>query len=410
VRASRDFVKLWAASTVSDFGSLVTRTALPFAAVLMLNATPFQMALLSAADLVAGLLVGLAAGVWVDRMRRRPVMIATDLGRAVLLVTIPIAAAVGVLRIEQLYAVEFLAGAMTMVFVVAYQAYLPTLVRREELVRANSVLTASSAVSEVAAFGSTGWLVQILTAPMALLLDAFSFLFSAAAIRTIRHSEPAPPVVREHPAVWREIVEGARAVTGDRLQLATAASLVTVELGFQIIRPVYLLFTAKELGFSPGVLGMIFGLGGISRLAGSLLVARAARRWGLGAAMIGGLILGGVGMLLTPLARDTGWVSLSLLIGQQLIADGAITAYEVSQVSLRQAITPDRILGRVNATVRFAGHLMMLGAVLLGGILGQTVGLRGTLVLGSCMAFVAAMWLVASPVRRMREVPPAYLT
>lgn len=121
--ASRDFVRLWAANTVSGFGSLVTRTALPFAAVLMLNATPFQMALLSAADLVAGLLVGLIAGVWVDRMRRRPVMIATDLGRAVLLVTIPVAAALGVLRIEQLYAVEFLAGAMTMVFVVAYQAY-----------------------------------------------------------------------------------------------------------------------------------------------------------------------------------------------------------------------------------------------------------------------------------------------
>lgn len=152
---------------------------------------------------------------------------------------------------------------------------------------------------------------------------------------------------------------------------------------------------------------MIFGLGGISSLAGSLLVARAARRWGLGTAMIGGLILGGVGMLLTPLARDTGWVSLSLLIGQQLVADGAVTAYEVAQVSLRQAITPDRILGRVNATIRFVSRLAMLGAVLLGGVLGQTVGLRGTLVLGSCMAFVAAMWLVASPVRRLREVPSA---
>jgi len=286
VNAARDFVKLWAANTVSDFGSLVTRTALPFAAVLMLNATPFQMALLSAADLVAGLLVGLIAGVWLDRMRRRPVMIATDLGRAVLLVTIPVAAALGVLRIEQLYAVEFLAGAMTMVFVVAYQAYLPTLVRREELVRANSVLTASSAVSEVVAFGSTGWLVQILTAPMALLLDAFSFLFSAAAIGAIRHPEPASLIVRERPKIWGEIVDGARAVAGDRVQLATAASLVTVELGFQMIRPVYLLFTAKQLGFSPGVLGMIFGLGGISSLAGSLLVARAARRWGHGMTMI----------------------------------------------------------------------------------------------------------------------------
>lgn len=250
--------------------------------------------------------------------------------------------------------------------------------------------------------------MQILTAPMALLLDAFSFLFSAAAIRTIQHPEPAPPVVRERPKIWREIVEGARAVAGDRVQMATAASLITVELGFQIIRPVYLLFTAKQLGFSPGVLGMIFGLGGISSLAGSLLVARAARRWGLGTAMIGGLVLGGVGMLLTPLARDTGWVSLSLLIGQQLVADGAVTAYEVAQVSLRQAITPDRILGRVNATVRFASRLMMLGAVLLGGILGQMVGLRGTLVLGSCMAFVAAMWLVASPVRTMKAV--LYLT
>ncbi|MGH2399936.1 MAG: MFS transporter, partial [bacterium] len=383
VNVSRDFVRLWAANTVSDFGSLVTRTALPFAAVLMLNATPFQMALLSAADLIAGLLVGLIAGVWVDRVRRRPLMIATDLGRAVLLLTIPVAATLGFLRMGQLYVVQFLAGAMTMVFVVAYQAYLPTLVRREELVRANSVLTASSAVSETVAFGSAGWLVQIFTAPMALLMDAFSFLFSAAALRTIRHVESVPAATAQHSKIWREIVDGARAVAGDRVQLATAVSLITVELGFQIIRPVYLLFTAKELGFSPGVLGMIFGLGGISNLAGSLLVVRAARRFGLGTAMIGGLVLGGVGMLLTPLARDTGWVSLTLLIGQQLIADGAVTAYDVSQVSLRQAITPPRILGRVNATIRFASHLLMLGAVLLGGVL----------------------WLALSPVRTMSEIP-----
>lgn len=395
---TRDFLKLWTANTVSDFGSLVTRTALPFAAVLMLGATPFQMALLSAADLLAGLLVGLVAGVWVDRVRRRPVMIAMDLGRAVLLLTIPVAAALGLLRIEQLYAVEFLAGAMTMVFVVAFQAYLPTLVRREDLVRANSALTATSAVSEVAAFGSAGWLVQILTAPMALLLDAFSFLFSAAAIRVIRDPEPLAVGLGERPNVWRQIVEGAEAVLRNRLQLALAASLITIEFGFQILRPVYLLFTAKELGFTPGVLGMIFGLGGISRLVGSFFVVRLTRRWGPRTTMIGGLVLGGAGMLLTPLARDTGWISLMLLIGQQLLGDGPLTVFEIAQLSLRQTVTPDHILGRVNATVRFGSYVAMLGGVLLGGVLGQTLGLRGTLVLGSSMAFVAAFWVARAPV------------
>ena len=199
-----DFVKLWTATTVSVFGSLVTRTALPFTAILALDATPWQVGALHACEIGAQMLTGLAAGVWVDRARRRPIMIASDLGRAIVLVWIPVAAALRVLRIEHLYIVAFIAGVLTECFSVADASYLPTLIPRDKLLEGNSKLHASSSVSEVGAFGIAGWLVQWLTAPIAILVDAISFVLSAIFIGLIRAPEPAR---RRRPRVHRSGVK-----------------------------------------------------------------------------------------------------------------------------------------------------------------------------------------------------------
>ena len=221
---NRDFMRLWAGQTISQFGSLVGRTALHFTAILVLDASPYQIALLLAADIGSGLILGAIAGVWVDRLRRRPILIATDLGRAALLASIPVAYAFDSLRMEQLYVVACLTGAMAMTFDVAYQSYLPSLVGREELLEGNSKLMASSAAAEVGAFGAAGWLVQLFTGPVAILVDAVSFLVSALSVGSIKRTEPEPAPTADRESVWREMVEGLRTITRDRTLRAMAGA------------------------------------------------------------------------------------------------------------------------------------------------------------------------------------------
>ncbi|MGQ0568631.1 MAG: MFS transporter [Armatimonadota bacterium] len=396
-----DFVKLWAAATISIFGSLITRTALPFTAILVLKATPVQIALLAAADLASQFLVGLVAGAWADRLRRRPIMIAADLGRAALLGTIPLAAFFHALRIEQLYAVAFLTGILTVFFDVADQSYLPTLVRREQLVEGNGKLSASASIAEVGAFGLSGWLVQLLTGPIAILIDALSFLWSALFVGLIRAPEPAPAPPGGGQSIRAEIAEGLRVVLGNPLLRAIAGCTLTANLSFRISGAVFLLFTTRELGFQPGIQGMIFAVGGVSSLLGALVAGRTAHRFGAGPVMIAGVVLMGVSMLLIPLAQGATMLALLLLVAQQL-GDGAFTVYDITQVSLRQAITPERVLGRANASIRFSMLGAMLAGSLLGGLLGETIGLRATLTAAAGGILLSALWLILSPLRTLR--------
>ncbi len=220
----RDFTRLWAGQTISVFGSLVGRIALAFTAILYLHARPFEVALIAAFDVFAGICVGLFVGVWVDRLRRRPIMIAADIARAAVTGSIPLAALFGVLRIEQLYVAAFAGGALTTFFDVAYQSYLPTLVEKDRLLEGNSKLTASFSVAEFGAFGISGWLVKLLTGPGAIAVDAVSFLFSAGAVRAIRAPEPTPPPPEQRQSVRAEIVEGLRAVLHDGILRTLAAS------------------------------------------------------------------------------------------------------------------------------------------------------------------------------------------
>jgi MFS family permease len=401
---NRDFVKLWIGETISVFGSMVTATALPFTAVLVLHATPMQMSLLRAADLVPGLLIGVAAGVWVDRLPRRPLLIAVDLGRALLLASIPLAAYAGMLRIEQLYIVGFLTGILSMVFAIAFRAYLPTLVRREDLVEGNSKLSASAAVAEVGAFGLSGWLVQMFTAPLAILLDALSFVASAAFVALIRAPEAAPRA-RKQRRMWIESVEGLRFVVSHPVLRVLAGSTMLLKFAFSVFSTVFMLFVTRELGFAPGVLGMIFAVGGVSSLLGALVGRRATIRWGIGPTLIGGLGLTGLGILFAPLAPGATLVGALLLIAQQLVEDGAATVYDIIEVSLRQVLAPPAMLGRINASMRMAGLVAMLLGALVGGVLGESIGLRMTLVVAATSPFIAAVWLACSPVRRLTELP-----
>ncbi|MCH8061650.1 MAG: MFS transporter [Chloroflexi bacterium] len=397
-----DFVKLWAGQTVSNFGTLMG--ALQFTAVLALSASPFQMGVLLAVGAAPGLLVGLVVGVWVDRLPRRPMLIAADIGRAVSLGSIPVAFVIGVLRMEQLYAVAFLNGALRTFFDIAYRSYLPSLVGRESLVEANSKLTASESVVEATAFSIGGWIVQLISAMAAVVIDALSFLVSAFFLLKIRKTEPPPDAESNRQSTIHDLSEGLRFVWGTPLLRAVTGSAIAEGMGDGIVGALWLIYGIDELGFEPGVLGTIAAVGGISAIFGATFARRITKRFGVGRTMAVGFLLYGLSMLLIPAARGPLAIAALFLIAHQL-GDGAMIIYEINEMSLRQTITPDRLLGRVNASIRFVGIGTFLIGSLLGGALAEAIGLRWALAAGAGSVIIGALWLAASPIGRLKEMP-----
>jgi MFS family permease len=400
----RDFMKLWAGETVSLFGTRMGDVAISFAAVIALKATPFQIGLLGAAGTVATLVLSLFVGVWVDRIRRRPILIASDIGRTLLLGTIPLAALFGALRMTQLYAVMLADAVLDLFFSVAYRSYLPSLVNREDLVDANSKLTASAGVAEAGGFGLSGWLVQWLTAPFAILIDAISFLASAVAIALIRTPEPDPAPRAKDTSLAREIADGARLIFSDRRLRAFGVNAILGGFSNSLVATLYMLFVVNALGFKPGVLGVIFATGGASSLFGALAARRTANALGTGMAIAAGLAINGFALMLLPIAHGAGLISITLLVAHQLIGDSAATISFINAVSLIQAITPRPMLGRVNASLRF----LSLGSVLMGqlvaGIAGGVIGLRATIAIGAAGMWVAAGILSISVIGSVGEI------
>ena len=399
-----DFLKLWAGQTVSLGGSLVSRVALPLVAILTLDASPGEVALLRMADLVPGIVIGLFAGVWADRLRRRPLMIWADLGRAVLLGLIPLATVMGVLRLELLLVVVSAAGLLTALFEVAYHAYLPTLVTRDELVEGNSKLEASGAAIEVASFGLGGWLVQALTAPIAVLVDAISFLVSAACLGAIQTPEPASHDRTEPQTTWLAIREGVRPVLHDPVLRALAGARTSLYFFIYLWLSMLLLFLTRGLGLEPVVFGVLFAVGGVCSLVGATLAERVVRRLGLGPTLILMLFITSAELLLVPLAAGP-FVLVVVLVGAQQLADGPATIYQIHETSLIQATVPGRSLGRVTASLRVVGWIAMLGGTIVGGLLGEALGPRPTMFVGAVGALPAALWLLWSPVRSLRTMP-----
>ena len=396
-----DFVKLWAGSTTSQFGSMLG--ALSFLAVVTLDATPLQMGVLAAVGVAPGVLFGFIAGVWVDRVRRRPVLISTDLARAVSVASLAVAYALGGLRIEHLYLVAFINGTLRTFFDVSFGAYVPALVGRDNLVEANSKLAASESVVEASTFSIGGWIVQLLNATVAVVIDAFTFLFSALFLIGIRTPESASIPTSERHDPLREVWHGLK-FTLDNLVLRALFGIAVAEgLQHGIVGSIILIYGVRELGFETGVLATIFAVGGVSSFVGATFSTKITRRFGVGPTLIVGFLLFGLGALLLPLARGPLMVAGTFLMAA-LLFDASYTVYGINEVSLRQAVTPDHMLGRVTATVRFIGIGAFLLGSLMGGALAGTVGLRWTLVLGGASGVMGAAWLFVSPVRTIKDV------
>lgn len=396
-----DFLRLWVGQTISVFGSVVGGTAMSFTAALFLHATPFQMSLLSAMQITPAFLGGLFAGAWVDRLKRRPLMILVDIGRAVVLFTIPLTALFGLLHIEQLYMVALVVSILTILFELSYQSYLPTLVGKSGVVDGNSKLSASAAVSEFGGFTLGGWLVQLFTAPFAILIDAISFLVSAFSLSLIRTREVLEQPQKK-PNMRLEIREGLSTVYHQPLLRASGIVILVIDLAGGIFGALVVLYMGVELGFSAGILGMIWAVGGLSSFFGASLTPPITRRLGRGRAMIAGLALYGLCAFFIPLARGATLLSAVFLIIQQL-GDGFFVMYDINLVSIRQEITAERMLGRVNATLRFIALGASLAGSLIGGLLGEVIGIRAALFIASGGILLAAVILALSPIGKQKN-------
>ncbi len=401
----RDFRLLWGGETVSELGSQVSLLAIPLLAVRTLHATTFEMGLLTAASTAAFLIVGLPAGVWVDRVRRRRVMIAADLGRLLALGSVPVAYAACALTLAQLFVVTLASGVLTVFFDVAYQSYLPALVGRDHLVEGNAKLTGSAQVAAVAGPSAAGGLVQAIGSSSAVAVDSVSFFVSAAAVAAIRTPEPKPRVPEGgHPKLVHDMAEGLRFVFSNVLLRAIMATTATSNLFSGIAAAVEIVFLVREVQASPGVIGLLFTLGGIGGVLGAFAAGPIARRLGGARATIIA-IAGSAGGLLIPLTRP-GAGLLFFGLGMLMVSFSAVV-YNVNQVSFRQRLCPDRLLGRMNASMRFVVWGVLPIGALIGGVLGSLAGLRPTLWIGMIGEALAGAWLVASPMRSMREFPDA---
>ncbi len=407
----RSFVAVWSASTISLFGSLITRTALPFAAILVLDAGPLEISAIRSAELIAGLIVGLVAGAWVDRLLRRPIMIWADLGRAVLLGSIPVAFVLGLLGLPQLLFVAFAAAVLSTFFDVADNAYLPTVVPRDKLVTANSALTATGSIAEFSAFGIGGFLIELFSAPIAIAIDAVTFVVSALLLGTIRKKEPPPTPHADREPVLREIRDGMRIVAGSPVLRALALSHGGTHILWGIFGTSYLIFATRELDLGPAAIGVIAAVGGIGSLAGSALAPFLSRRLGIGRTILVGMLGFVVGNTFIPLApAGAVLVGAAFLIAQQLVGDSLATVYEITETSLVQASVADRILGRVNATIGTFTTLMTLLGAVVGGIIAETWGLRAAFALGLLGGVLSIVVVWFSPVRFIRDAPLAART
>jgi MFS family permease len=378
----------------------------PLAALLVLGAGPWEMAALVVSASLAVLLVGLFAGAWADRLRRRPLLILADAVRALLLLSIPIAYVAGLLRMEQLYLVTFAEACLGALFDAAYPAYVPSLIGIDRVVDGNSKLATSSSLAEIGGPGLAGALVQVIGAPYAILVDALSFAFSAVSLLLIRSPEPARPARTIATPIRGEIVEGLQLVRRHPVLLPMAARSIIAHVAGSFYGVLYTIYLISELHLTPFLLGVVVSAGGVGSLVGSLFAARVIRSHGLGPTLIGTAILASALGVLTPLAQGPILVATAMVFIPQLLGDGLQTIEGVAEISLVQGLSPDRILGRVNATLEVVSHGIAypLGALAAAGIAGW-IGVRGGIALGWAGMALSIILLLRSPLPRLRQVP-----
>ena len=403
-----DFLRLWTGETISQFGSQISQLAIPLTAILVLDATAFEVAALTTVEFLPFIIFTLPAGVWVDRMRRRPILIAGDVVRALLLGSIPIAYVLDALTLGQLFVVGFLFGICTVFFDVAYQSYLPSLVERNQIIEGNSKLEITRSAAQIGGPGLGGVLIQVFTAPYAVLLDAVSFAASALAIFRIRAVEETPPTVErsdgKKSSMWTELKEGLRFVLSNPNLRAQAGCTSTSNFFSSVSFSIILVYAVRELDLSPGLIGFVFSLGALGGLAAALTATRISSRFGIGPTTIVMAAFFGPTMILYAVA-PSGNAAVPLLVTAQLIFGFTVVVYNIVQVSYRQAICPPRLQGRMNSVMRFIVWGTIPLGTLTGGALASWIGLRATIVVGAIGGGSAALWIVFSPQRHLRDMP-----
>ena len=405
----RDFRALWAAETISQFGSQVTFLALPLVAIVVLTESAFKVALLTTVEFLPFLLFTLPAGVWVDRLRRRPILVLGDLGRAVALASGPVAYWLDLLTIWQLYAVGFVTGVCTVLFDVAYQSYLPSLVGREQIVEGNAKLETSRSTAQIAGPGLAGAFVAALTAPVAILVDAVSFLVSALFLGRIRKQEQLPP--REQRGTLRaELVEGLRYVLGHSFQRGIVGVVALSNFFGNVVWSILLVYAVRDLELSAATIGVVLALGNVGTLAAAVTAKRISDRFGVGRTIVASSLLFGPGTLLVAVAPKE--LAIPFFVASGFVVGFGVVLFNVTAISLIQAITPDRLLGRANASRRFVVWGVIPIGGLVGGALASSIGLRETIFVGAIGSLFAVIPVLFSPVRsvgRMADLEDSLL-
>ena len=401
-----DFRRLWLSMSVSTLGSEVTFLALPLVAILVLKASPVEVAILGAMPFVAFALFGLPAGVWVDRLPRKRVMVVGDLGRAAILAFVPIASIVGALSMWELYVIAFLAGVLTVFFEIAYQSILPELVERDRLAEGNSRLEVSRSASQVLGPGLGGALIGAFGPPLAIIADALSYLGSAAFLIGLHPSRPRPlRKASDSAGLVHEILEGMRFYRRVPVLLSASAAVITLNVGFHMAGAIALIFYSRELGMSPEAIGLAFSIGSLGFLVGAAGGAALGRRIGVGPTlMLGCGVSSAAWYLLVFATKDTAFALLAVVgIVQGLVLPPVF----VNNVALRQTMAPDELAGRVNATARWMHWTAIPFGQLAGGFLATIVGLRLTLAIGATVGLASVVILLLSPMRSLRTMPTA---
>lgn len=407
VWGNRDFIVFWGGDTIAQFASQVVTLALPLTAAVTLKVDARAMGVLNALSYLPFLVLTLFAGVWADRHRRRPVLLASTLCRAAVLACVPLLFAVHRLDIAWLCLVALLAGICTVLFEVSYQSYLPSLVDGEDLVDGNSKLQVSASAAQVAGPALAGWLAAWFSPHDAVLCGAAAFAVSSMGLALVRRREPAPERPEQRRPVRRDIAEGLRFTLGSSALRACVLEAATYNMFWLVLETVFLLYATRDKGLSAGVVGLVFSGGAVGALVGSLLAKRVSDRLGTGAAICLAMVVGCAAPVLVPLAGGPRPVLIGLLVLSFFIGSLGATVANIQVVSLRQHITPPALMGRMNASYRFVSWGVVPVGALLGGWLGTGIGLRPTLFVAAAGLFAAALWIVFSPIRAMRELPAA---
>jgi MFS family permease len=400
-----DFLKLWTGQTISEIGSEVSQLAIPWLAAVGLHASPLQFSLLGVLGFLPFIIFALPAGVWVDRLRRRTILIVGDGARAVLLALIPILWATGLLELWHLLVVQFVIGIFTVFFDVAYQSYLPALVERDQLVDGNSKLQLTVSIARVAGPSASGGLIAAITAPYAIVADAVSFVISTLFMLSMKHRENV--VVRHadapRPKMWPEVKEGLRWVVGHPWLRAIAACTSTSNFFSSLLFSVFILYATRTLHLSSAEVGVVFAVGSAGSIAGALFANRLQLRLGVGRAILYPVIVSSLGGLLYPLAPTSAALPF-FIVGNVMFGFGAV-AYNITQVSLRQAITPERLQGRMNAAMRWIVWGTIPLGTLAGGAVATRWGLHASLWVGAVGEAVSFLPIALTSVRKIGKMP-----